>query len=145
MSTNQTLGQLVAELDGDIKYHEAHTKQSAVLQWVATMLVTIAGVVTAAAGAPESIGQSPWFQSPIILVISGLITATGAVVNKLGDPSGTAERHRKLSLVIWAIRGAVLFQKLPVSKAQQLRTKAQSDPEEVIKELTQLGSEVNPG
>lgn len=130
MATSGTREQFVAELDGDIKFHESWTKRWTALQWVGMVLVAIAGAITAAAAAPGAFGQAPetgfWFQSPVVLFISGVVTTIGALINQFFDPRGRAETHRNKGVASWVIRGAVRFQCLEIDQAQRLRALAQT-------------------
>jgi hypothetical protein len=99
--------QFFAELDRDIKFHESWTTRWTALQWAVMVLVAIAGAITAAAAAPETFGQAPetrfWFQSPVVLFISGAVTTIGALINQFFDPRRRAETHRKMGVAIWVI------------------------------------------
>lgn len=112
------------------KYH-----QLIAIQWIVTILIAVAGVLTTAAGSSQ--GENQWFASSSALVAWGAITAIGTAISQFANPAKNSEFHSQVKCALKAIRGAVEFRDLPTDQAEQLRVLARTNPEDAIVQLNQ--------
>lgn len=131
--------QLLIELENDIARYRKYRDWSTNLQWVALLLVTIAGFFTAAAGGiGTGVQNVAWYSSPNWLTTWGLIAAIGALITQNANPAQLAISFEKKKDAMRAIRTELKFRGLEVNMAAKLMEMARRDPEKAMDALASI-------
>lgn len=131
----------IAETEKEIGKKRTRMRYLSWLQWVIMISVGCAGLLTSLTG--TEIYRDMWFTSPDFLVIWGIISTIGALVNQAANPNERIEKYMNTVCALKAIVGAVKYQNLPINEADQIRTTARQNGTLAINTLQERFSKKN--
>ena len=138
-STNDPGEKFVGNLNESIQQRWVTYKWLLVVQWTIMILVGIAGVFTTFSGLVGDLKagqQPPWYAQGSVLLVWGIVTTIGAIVNQTLNPAKKAEHNLKVKVVYKAIRGAIQFRGMPLDEAEKIRASAWGNPEHAMDQIS---------
>ena len=132
----------ISELDGAIAHYLSRVRIFNIVHWTVTIAVILAGAMTTVAQTDAAEGTL--IASPQNMILWGLIASFGAAINQMDSFAKLKTFSLEAKHANKAIRYRVIYGKMPLEEASNLKALSLTNPDQVLDILNDYGSKPSP-